>query len=526
MVDSASQSMNQIRQADHPEAEIGDGNRDIKASSETGRGSSLKMSQRKKWSLLAVFSLSLIIDQWCLAAFYIFAKFISEDLSISITQQSWIITSYTVTFASTLLFWGRISDLYSASRVFNSGLLALALLSLIISFLPEKYSFFVFRGLSGIAGATSVPSAFRLIVSIFEPHELHKAFACYGTSGALANTTGNLLAGVFQLIPSRGQMIAWRWFFRLIAAILFPVGLGSWFWIPSVQGKEADVKDKKSRLDLIGCAIMLVAILLLILSLTLGASSGFNKPSFIVPFIISLILFPLLWIYESRLPEEKAILPISIWKHQNFTLYLLLGLLGYHWWSTNFLPFLERWMSPPRSEKPIIAALRVLPEGFFPALISLITTFWSKPFNYPRTVVGTGCTLGVVGYILFVFSDNQVGRNYWKFLFPAFIFGPTGMMLVFNLNNAGAMMSVPPSIGGVAGALLQVSYQTGTAIAFSVQAGLFTIHEGNLQNFDNVKASFYFEMGWVALWGIGFVCLYKPVKKGGEDEEPKAVVVH
>lgn len=45
------------------------------------------------------------------SAFFVFTGVISRDLDIPFEQQSWIITSYTVTFASFLLFWGRVSDL-------------------------------------------------------------------------------------------------------------------------------------------------------------------------------------------------------------------------------------------------------------------------------------------------------------------------------------------------------------------------------------------------------------------------------
>ncbi|WWC90585.1 uncharacterized protein L201_005521 [Kwoniella dendrophila CBS 6074] len=497
-----------------------------KISNDGSGGAEIKLSQRKKWSLLAVFSLSLVIDQWCLAAFYIFTKFISEDLNVSVEQQSWVITSYTVTFASTLLFWGRVSDLYSASLVFDWGLLSLGFLSLIISFLPEKYSFFIIRALSGIAGATSVPSSFRLIVAIFEPKELNKAFSIYGISGALAAVSGNLLAGIIQLIPSHGQAIAWRWFFRLVAAIVVPVGIGAFFCIPNLQGHDHNVSNKKSRLDLIGSGTMLVAITLLILGLTLGASSGFNKPGFIVPFIISILLFPLLLIYETKLPEEKAILPKSIWKHENFVLWLFLALLGYSWSSTNFLAFIEIWMNEPNNEKPILAAVRVLPQACLGFLISLLLSLWSKPFKYPRLMVSIGCFLGSGSYILFIFSKDQIGLNYWKFLFPGFILGSAGMMICFNMTNAGAMSAVPPSIGGVAGALVQLCFQTGTAIAFAVQAGLLTIKEGGLQNFTNTRASFIFVTGWIALFAIIFVCLYKPQKKEDGDEENRVVMAH
>jgi hypothetical protein len=57
-------------------------------------------------------------------------------------------------------------------------------------------------------------------VAVFEPHELGKAFTIYGMSGAVANTTGIIVAGFVEYIPNKGQMVAWRWFFRILAAVI------------------------------------------------------------------------------------------------------------------------------------------------------------------------------------------------------------------------------------------------------------------------------------------------------------------
>ena len=131
-----------------------------------------------------------------------------------------MITSYAATFSAFLLFWGRVSDLVSAKSVFSFNFMALGILNLVISFLPDKYSFFVVRVISGIAGAALIPASYRLIVAIFEPQELCKAFIVYGISSVLANTSGIVVAALLEFIANEGQMVAWRWFFRILAAVI------------------------------------------------------------------------------------------------------------------------------------------------------------------------------------------------------------------------------------------------------------------------------------------------------------------
>jgi hypothetical protein len=88
------------------------------------------------------------------------------------------------------------------------------------------------------------------------------------------------------------------------------------------------------------------------------------------------------------------------------------------------------------------------------------------------------------------------------------------------------MTAVPPSQAGVAGATLQSAYQVGAAVALSIQAGLMTVHEGGVENFANVQASWYFELGWTVCWLIVFLVFYRPARNAkGVAADPELVVV-
>lgn len=45
------------------------------------------------------------------------------------------------------------------------------------------------------------------------------AYTLYGMTGSIANVSGTIIAGLFELIPTNGQMAGWRWFFRVVATI-------------------------------------------------------------------------------------------------------------------------------------------------------------------------------------------------------------------------------------------------------------------------------------------------------------------
>lgn len=155
------------------------------------------------------------------SAFFVFTGAVARDLDIIFAQQSWVITAYAVTFASFLVFWGKLCALLGSKRIFVPALFTVGLLSLVLSFLTDKYAFFVFRGFSGVAAAALVPSAYRLIGLTFPPEQRSMAYTLYGMTGSIANVTGTLIAGVIALIPRDlgTQMVDWRWFFRLITIL-------------------------------------------------------------------------------------------------------------------------------------------------------------------------------------------------------------------------------------------------------------------------------------------------------------------
>lgn len=61
------------------------------------------------------------------------------------------------------------------------------------------------------------------------------------------------------------------------------------------------------------------------------------------------------------------------------------------------------------------------------------------------------------------------------------------------------------------GAIIQTAVQAGNAVAVSIQAGLMTIYPGGISDFRNIAVSFYFILGWGALWLVLFwVCFRQP----------------
>lgn len=384
----------------------------------------------------------------------------------------------------------------------------------------DAYSFYILRAFAGIAGSALVPSAYRLIAATFpEGHERSRAYTLYGMTGSIANSTGTVVAGIIGLIHKDGQMENWRWFFRICAFMSIPTAIASFWLIPkhNNEHEDEDATGRWKRLDLVGVASMLTAVLCLILALTLGATYGWKSAGFIAPLVISILLFPFFFIWEARQPESHALLPASLWKVPNFAVFLGFALVILGWWSSNFMPFLQ--MFQIHGDNMIIAAIRTLPEGGAAMAISLIMIVVPNIITNPRWPIFVAMILVSGATILWTFAPGVVGVHYWQYVFPGMVFGSAGMQVVLISTIVGVMAACPAEKAGVVGAALQTAMHTSVVVALSIQAGLLTTAPGALENFTNFKASMYFELGWVVLWLVGFMVFYRRVKATPKDAE-------
>jgi hypothetical protein len=174
---------------------------------------------------------------------------------------------------------------------------------------------------------------------------------------------------------------------------------------------------------------MLCAQLLLIMGLTFGATYGWTKASFLAPFIIGALLYPVFFWWESRLPEIDALLPPSIWRIPNVTVLVVFALITLGWWGVNFMPFLELFHQV-HGESMLLSAVRTLPEGIAAAIFSSMLVVWPSLTRHPRTPIIISMTMCCGAYALWTQAKGVVGVDYWKWVFPGMVFGSAGMQIV------------------------------------------------------------------------------------------------
>jgi MFS family permease len=179
---------------------------------------------------------------------------ITRSFGLPIQMIQWVVICYVLTYASLMLAFGRIGDIFGHARVFRAGL-AWSVAAFLLCAAAPSYGWLLFcRFLQGIGAGLVISVAPALVTGLFPEHRRSRAVAAFTMIFAIASAAGPLLGGVLVSI--------WGWpavfWFRApiaLTALVFLEGLPR-------GGRQA----AREPLDIAGAALLAVAIGSLLLS--------------------------------------------------------------------------------------------------------------------------------------------------------------------------------------------------------------------------------------------------------------------
>jgi MFS family permease len=149
---------------------------------------------------------------------------ITTRFGLPIQMIQWIVICYVLTYASLMLAFGRVGDIFSHGRVFRIGLLWSGVAYLLCALAPG-YGWLLFcRFLQGVGASLIVSCAPALVIGLFPENRRSRAVAIFTLMYAVGSAAGPLIGGILVEL--------WGWpavfWFRApiaLAALLFLEGL-------------------------------------------------------------------------------------------------------------------------------------------------------------------------------------------------------------------------------------------------------------------------------------------------------------
>jgi len=215
---------------------------------------------------------------------------IGGSLSASISEATWVLTSYLVANAMVLPISGWIANRIGRKRFYMTCVALFTIASLLCGLAPNLGMLVFFRVLQGAAGGGLQPSEQSILADTFPPEKRSMAFAVYGMAVVLAPVLGPTVGGWIV------DNYSWRWIFF----INIPVGILSLYLTNRVVEDPpylAEIRKRREGIDYWGLGLLIVTIGALQTMLDKGQEDDWFGSSFIttccVVSAVGLVLF--LW---------------------------------------------------------------------------------------------------------------------------------------------------------------------------------------------------------------------------------------
>src|SRR5579872_4552443 len=208
---------------------------------------------------------------------------IAGNLSASVNESTWVLTSYLVANAIILPLSGWLSSLFGRKRFYMACVALFTISSFLCGLAPSLGVLVFFRILQGAGGGGLQPSEQAILNDTFSFEKRGMAFAVYGLAVVVAPTIGPWLGGWIT------DNFSWRWIFY----INVPVGIIS-LLLTSVLISDPPYMRRQSfrrgfRIDYIGIALISLGLGSMQIILDKGQREDWLSSNFIRVFAVLML---------------------------------------------------------------------------------------------------------------------------------------------------------------------------------------------------------------------------------------------
>jgi EmrB/QacA subfamily drug resistance transporter len=179
---------------------------------------------------------------------------IREDLGLSTSGLSYVVTSYATLLGGFLMLGGRSADYFGRKRMLVVGMALFALASLTSALAQEGWQLFVSRGVQGLGAALLSTAALSTLTSVFEEGPArNRALGIWGALAGAGSALGVMLGGILTDGPG------WRWVFWINVPVGVVAIAAVLRFVPAITGERAKRLDVAGAVSLTGALLLIVA---------------------------------------------------------------------------------------------------------------------------------------------------------------------------------------------------------------------------------------------------------------------------
>jgi EmrB/QacA subfamily drug resistance transporter len=436
----------------------------------------------RNWVTLGVLLLAtiiVIIDNTILT---VAVPTLLRDFDTNLASLQWVISGYSLTFATLLIISGKLADLYGPRRMFVVGLAIFAVGSFLASIAQTTGQMIFGEAIvEGIGASLVLPASTGILTNTFRGPRRAMAYALWGTVVGAGAAFGPVIGGYLTTYHS------WRWAFR-INVVLAPIAA-----IVALLVMKRDRTVGRARFDLLGAAFVAVGSFALVFGVSQGPTYGWwepladltvngtavwptSRPLSIIPVMLglSVVVLSTFFTYQRRRERggREALFPLSQLRHRGFRNGLLTALV-FTIGSVGFMFVVPVFLQQGKHFSAARAGAWLLPYGLAILIGAQIAGRFTQVIG-PVRVVRAGTIVSVVGTLLlpFVISPSVSLLA----LAPAMFVAGFGAGFVNTQLSNVILVDVDAGHASVAGATASTVRQLGSALGIAaVGAALSTV---------------------------------------------------
>lgn len=376
---------------------------------------------------------------------------IAGDLGVSLSEGTWVITSFAVANAISVPLTGWLMQRFGVVRTFVASVLMFTLASLLCGLAWSLSSLVFFRVLQGGFSGPMIPGSQALLLAIFPPQKKAVALTIWSATTLVAPICGPIFGGWLS------DNWSWPWIFW----INVPVGAFSLYvcW----RGlRRHETPTRRLPIDMVGLVLLVIWVGVLQIMLDTGKDKDwFASPIIRIEALIAVVGFIAFLIWE--LGEKHPVIDLSLFRRRNFTLGLIPFVLGY---ATFFgvLVLQPLWMQQWLGFNATWAGLVVAPAGIIAVLLSPIVGPW---MGRGDARVFASIAIIAFGISFYLRSKLTADADVFAFILPTFAQG-VGMSIFFVAVLNILLDGIPPQQIPAASGLSNFARITGGAFATSI----------------------------------------------------------
>jgi EmrB/QacA subfamily drug resistance transporter len=380
---------------------------------------------------------------------------IRAELDASLSELTWMVNAYTLTFAVLLLPGAALGDRFGRKRMFIIGLGIFTIGSTAAALAATSELLILGRAIQGVGGAIVTPLTLTILSSAVSPEQRAVALGAWGGIGGLAIAIGPLVGGAIA------EGLSWNAIFW----VNVPIGIVAMV-LAATRLEES--YGPEGRLDLPGLALASSGLLALVWGVINGNEDGWTSPTIVASLAAGAVLLAAFLARQAR--TSHPMLPLRFFRSRAFSVanavsfIMFFGVFG-----SIFL--LSQFFQVVQGMGPFEAGLRTLPWTGAPAIVAPIAGLLAGRIGgRPILVAGMVLMSAGLAWLAAVVSPTVA----YATLVPGFIAAGVGMGLFFAPIADIVLSAVPAAEEGKASGATNTIREVGGVFGVAVLASVFS----------------------------------------------------